>query len=143
MSASPHVLPGSRDGFRMGDAKLVDTMIVDGLWDVYNQYHMGTTAENVAEKYEHHAPRAGRVRGRLARTRPKRRKRPAGSRTKSCRSRSPQGRATPLLSTQDEYIKAGTTLESLAGLKPAFARMARVTAGNASGLNDGAAAVLS
>src|SRR3954452_14710910 len=51
MSASPHVLPGSRDGFRMGDAKLVDTMIVDGLWDVYNQYHMGTTAENVAKKY--------------------------------------------------------------------------------------------
>ena len=56
MSASPHVLPGSRDGFRMGDAKLVDTMIVDGLWDVYNQYHMGTTAENVARKYE--IPRA-------------------------------------------------------------------------------------
>src|SRR5882672_132290 len=52
MSASPHVLPGSRDGFRMGDAKLVDTMIVDGLWDVYNQYHMGTTAENVARKYD-------------------------------------------------------------------------------------------
>ncbi|HZV65476.1 MAG TPA: beta-ketoacyl synthase N-terminal-like domain-containing protein, partial [Telluria sp.] len=51
MSASPHVLPGSRDGFRMGDAKLVDTMIVDGLWDVYNQYHMGTTAENVAKEY--------------------------------------------------------------------------------------------
>jgi acetyl-CoA C-acetyltransferase len=52
MSAAPHALPGSRDGFRMGDAKLVDTMIVDGLWDVYNQYHMGTTAENVAKKYE-------------------------------------------------------------------------------------------
>jgi acetyl-CoA C-acetyltransferase len=52
MSASPHVLNGSRDGFRMGDAKLVDTMIVDGLWDVYNQYHMGVTAENVAKKYE-------------------------------------------------------------------------------------------
>src|SRR5205085_12169337 len=52
MSAAPHVLPGSRDGFRMGDAKLVDTMIVDGLWDVYNQYHMGTTAENVARQYD-------------------------------------------------------------------------------------------
>src|SRR3984885_8128816 len=51
MSAAPHVLPGSRDGFRMGDAKLVDSMIVDGLWDVYNQYHMGTTAENVAKQY--------------------------------------------------------------------------------------------
>ena len=64
MSASPHVLPGSRDGFRMGDAKLVDTMIVDGLWDVYNQYHMGTTAENVAKKYEISRERAGRVRRR-------------------------------------------------------------------------------
>src|SRR6202035_4355286 len=52
MSASSHVLPGSRDGFRMGDVKLVDTMIVDGLWDVYNQYHMGITAENVAKKFE-------------------------------------------------------------------------------------------
>src|SRR5438128_12293790 len=51
MSAAPHVLPGSRDGFRMGDAKLVDTMIVDGLWDVFNQYQMGTTAENVAKQY--------------------------------------------------------------------------------------------
>src|SRR4029079_16903042 len=51
MSAAPHVLPGSRDGFRMGDAKLIDSMIVDGLWDVYNQYHMGTTAENVAKQY--------------------------------------------------------------------------------------------
>ena len=64
MSASPHVLPGSRDGFRMGDAKLVDTMIVDGLWDVYNQYHMGTTAENVAKQYDIVARAAGRVRGR-------------------------------------------------------------------------------
>ncbi len=62
MSASPHVLNGSRDGFRMGDAKLVDTMIVDGLWDVYNQYHMGVTAENVAKKYEVSRAGAGRVR---------------------------------------------------------------------------------
>ena len=61
MSASPHVLPGSRDGFRMGDAKLVDTMIVDGLWDVYNQYHMGTTAENVAKKYEISRAAAGSI----------------------------------------------------------------------------------
>src|SRR5208282_6145220 len=52
MSASPHVLQGSRDGFRMGDAKLVDSMIIDGLWDIYNNYHMGVTAENVAKKYE-------------------------------------------------------------------------------------------
>ena len=62
MSASPHVMNGSRDGFRMGDFKLVDTMIVDGLWDAFNQYHMGTTAENVAKKYESFPHRAGRVR---------------------------------------------------------------------------------
>ena len=66
MSASPHVLQGSRDGFRMGDAKLIDSMIVDGLWDVYNNYHMGITAENVAKKFEHLASRAGRIRRRVA-----------------------------------------------------------------------------
>ncbi len=66
MTAAPHVLPGSRDGFRMGDAKLIDSMIVDGLWDVYNQYHMGTTAENVAKQYDVVAPDAGRVRRRVA-----------------------------------------------------------------------------
>ena len=58
MSASPHVLLGSRDGFRMGDAKLIDSMIVDGLWDVYNQYHMGITAENVAKAVRHHRARS-------------------------------------------------------------------------------------
>ena len=66
MSASPHVLLGSRDGFRMGDAKLVDTMIVDGLWDVYNQYHMGRPPRTSRSKYEHLARAAGRVRGRVA-----------------------------------------------------------------------------
>ena len=85
MSASPHVLLGSRDGFRMGDAKLVDTMIVDGLWDVYNQYHMGVTAENVAKKHDDLAGAAGRVRGGAARTRPRPRRRPESSRTRSRR----------------------------------------------------------
>ena len=66
MSLAPHVLPNSRDGQRMGDWKLVDTMIVDGLWDVYNQYHMGITAENVAKKYEHQPRGAGRARAGLA-----------------------------------------------------------------------------
>ena len=93
MSASAHVLPGSRDGFRMGDAKLVDTMIVDGLWDVYNQYHMGTTAENVAKKYEVSRARAGRIRRRLAAEGGSRAKEPANSRTRSCRSRSFRRRA--------------------------------------------------
>ena len=64
MSLAPHAAEGSRDGFRMGDAKMVDSMIVDGLWDVYNQYHMGVTAENVAKEYGGHARGAGRVRRR-------------------------------------------------------------------------------
>jgi acetyl-CoA C-acetyltransferase len=141
MSASPHVLPGSRDGFRMGDAKLVDTMIVDGLWDVYNQYHMGTTAENVAKKYEisrseqdqfavasqnkaEAAQKAGRFNDEIVPVMIAQRK------------------GDPVAFTQDEFPKAGTTLDSVAGLRPAFAKDGSVTAANASGLNDGAAAVL-
>ncbi len=141
MSASPHVLPGSRDGFRMGDAKLVDTMIVDGLWDVYNQYHMGTTAENVAKKYEisreqqdkfavasqnkaEAAQKAGRFKDEIVPVMIAQRK------------------GDPVAFAQDEFPKAGTTLESVAGLRPAFAKDGTVTAANASGLNDGAAAVL-
>jgi acetyl-CoA C-acetyltransferase len=141
MSASPHVLPGSRDGFRMGDAKLVDTMIVDGLWDVYNQYHMGTTAENVAKKYEisrkqqdefavasqnkaEAAQKAGRFNDEIVPVMIAQRK------------------GDPVAFAQDEFPKAGTTLDSVAGLRPAFAKDGSVTAANASGLNDGAAAVL-
>jgi acetyl-CoA C-acetyltransferase len=141
MSASPHVLPGSRDGFRMGDAKLVDTMIVDGLWDVYNQYHMGTTAENVAKKYEisrrqqdefavasqnkaEAAQKAGRFKDEIVPV------------------MIPQRKGDPVAFAQDEFPKAGTTIESVAGLKPAFAKDGSVTAANASGLNDGAAAML-
>ena len=87
MSASPHVLPGSRDGFRMGDAKLVDTMIVDGLWDVFNQYHMGTTAENVAKNTRF--PVASRTNSPPLRSRRRKpRKRPANSEMRSCLSRS-------------------------------------------------------
>jgi NADH dehydrogenase FAD-containing subunit/acetyl-CoA acetyltransferase len=101
MSASPHVLPGSRDGFRMGDAKLVDTMIVDGLWDVYNQYHMGTTAENVAKKFE--ISRAEQDEFALAsQNKAKRRRKPASSRTRSCRWKSRPKRAARVFDT-DEF----------------------------------------
>ncbi|MET0963968.1 MAG: acetyl-CoA C-acetyltransferase [Noviherbaspirillum sp.] len=140
MSASPHVLNNSRDGFRMGDAKLVDTMIVDGLWDVYNQYHMGVTAENVAKKYEvsrqdqdafamasqnkaEAAQKAGRFKDEIVPL------------------QIPQKKGAVTFDN-DEYPKHGTTLESLAGLRPAFSKEGTVTAGNASGLNDGAAAVM-
>jgi acetyl-CoA C-acetyltransferase len=140
MSAAPHVLNGSRDGFRMGDIKMTDTMIVDGLWDVYNQYHMGQTAENVAKKFEisrqeqdefalqsqlkaEAAQKAGKFKDEILPLEIAQKK---GS----------------IVFDQDEYIKPGSTLEALAALRPAFNKEGSVTAGNASGLNDGAAAVI-
>jgi acetyl-CoA C-acetyltransferase len=141
MSASPHVLNGSRDGFRMGDAKLVDTMIVDGLWDSYNQYHMGVTAENVAKQFgisreaqdklsvksqnlAEAAQKAGKFKDEII---------PVPI---------PQRKGDPVMFANDEFIRMGATLEALSSLKPAFAKDGTVTAGNASGINDGAAAVV-
>jgi acetyl-CoA C-acetyltransferase len=140
MSASPHVLNGSRDGFRMGDAKLTDTMIVDGLWDVYNQYHMGVTAENVAKQVRHLARRAGRVRAAVpAQGRSRHEGRQVQGRDPA--DRDPSKKGATVFDT-DEYPKHGATLEGLASLRPAFNKEGSVTAGNASGLNDGAAAVI-
>jgi acetyl-CoA C-acetyltransferase len=140
MSAAPHVLNGSRDGFRMGDAKLVDSMIVDGLWDVYNQYHMGMTAENVAKKFDV----SRREQDEFA----------AASQNKAEAAQKagkfkdeivaldiPQKKGSVTFDT-DEYVKAGTTVEALSSLRPAFSKDGTVTAGNASGINDGAAAVM-
>jgi acetyl-CoA C-acetyltransferase len=141
MSASPHVLAGSRDGFRMGDAKLIDSMIVDGLWDVYNQYHMGVTAENVAKQYgitrdaqdafaavsqqqAEAAQKAGKFTDEIVPV------------------EVPQRKGDPVRVASDEYPKHGTTAAKLAALRPAFDKAGTVTAGNASGLNDGAAAVM-
>ncbi len=140
MSASPHVLPNSRDGFRMGDTKLVDTMIVDGLWDVYNQYHMGVTAENVARKYD--ISRAEQdefaLQSQLK----------AEAAVKEGRFKDeiipveiPSKKGAVVFDT-DEYPKHGSTLEALSSLRPAFNKEGSVTAGNASGINDGAAAVI-
>jgi acetyl-CoA C-acetyltransferase len=141
MSASPHVLPGSRDGFRMGDAKLVDTMIVDGLWDVYNQYHMGTTAENVAKKYE--ISRAEQDRFAVASQNKAEAAQKAGRfADEIVPVMIPQRKGDPVAFAQDEFVKAGTTLDSISGLRPAFAKDGTVTAANASGINDGAAALL-
>ena len=140
MSTSPHVLQGSRDGFRMGDAKLLDSMISDGLWDVFNNYHMGTTAENIAKKYEisrreqdefaaasqqkaEAAQKAGRFEAEIAPIELVSRK------------------GSTVFDT-DEFIRAGTTAAALGELKPAFSKDGTVTAGNASGINDGAAAVM-
>ncbi|HQR10579.1 MAG TPA: acetyl-CoA C-acetyltransferase [Casimicrobiaceae bacterium] len=141
MSASPHVLQGSRDGFRMGDAKLTDTMIVDGLWDVYNQYHMGTTAENVAKKYD--ISRGQQDEFAVASQNKAEAAQKAGKfKDEIVPVMIPQRKGDPVAFASDEFVKSGTTLESIAGLKPAFAKDGSVTAANASGLNDGAAAVL-
>ena len=120
MSAAPHVLPDSRDGQRMGDWKMVDSMIVDGLWDVYNQYHMGITAENVAKKYDIDRARAGRARA----GQPAEGRRGAGgrqaSRTRSSPVTIPQKKGDPIVFDADEFINRKTSAEALAGLRPAF-----------------------
>ena len=141
MSMSPHVLQGSRDGQRMGDWKMVDTMIVDGLWDVYNQYHMGITAENVARQY--------------GITREAQDALALGSQQKAAAAQDAgrfkdeivpfsiaQKKGDPIVFAADEFINRKTTGDVLAGLRPAFDKAGSVTAGNASGLNDGAAGVV-
>ncbi len=141
MSLAPHVLLGSRDGQRMGDWKMIDSMITDGLWDVYNQYHMGITAENVAKKYG-----IGRkAQDALA----------LGSQMKAAAAQEAgrfkdeivgviiaQKKGDPIVFAADEFINRKTSAEALAGLRPAFDKTGSVTAGNASGLNDGAAGVV-
>jgi len=140
MSASPHVLNGSRDGFRMGDAKLVDTMIVDGLWDVYNQYHMGVTAENVARKYE--VSRAEQDEFALQSQLKAEAAQKEGKFKDEIIPVEIPSKKGPTIFDSDEYPKHGSTLEALSSLRPAFNKEGTVTAGNASGLNDGAAAVI-
>ncbi|GAA6140804.1 acetyl-CoA C-acetyltransferase [Hydrogenophaga sp. 5NK40-0174] len=141
MSASPHVVPNSRNGQRMGDWKMVDTMIVDGLWDVYNQYHMGITAENVAK--EHEITRG--MQDELA----LKSQQKAGAAQEAGKFKEeivpvniPQRKGDPVVFKDDEFINKKTSSEALGGLKPAFAKDGTVTAGNASGINDGAAAVM-
>ncbi|WP_417779942.1 acetyl-CoA C-acetyltransferase [Stutzerimonas xanthomarina] len=141
MSLAPYVMPAARTGLRMGHGKLVDSMIQDGLWDAFNDYHMGITAENLVDKYgitreaqdafaassqqkAVAAIEAGRLRAEITPI------------------EIPQRKGEPLVFDVDEQPRAGTTAESLAKLKPAFKKDGSVTAGNASSLNDGAAAVL-
>jgi acetyl-CoA C-acetyltransferase len=141
MSASPHVLPKSRDGQRMGDWQLRDSMIVDGLWDAFNDYHMGVTAENIANKYQF--SRADQDAFAAASQQKAERAQTDGTFADEIVTVSiPQRRGDPIICDRDEYPKAGTTAEGLAKLRPAFDREGTVTAGNASGLNDGAAALL-
>ncbi|WP_145005681.1 acetyl-CoA C-acetyltransferase [Pseudomonas oryzihabitans] len=141
MSLAPYVLPKVRSGLRLGHAELVDSMISDGLWDAFNDYHMGQTAENLVEKYQisREAQDAFAARSQQR----------AAAAVESGRFREeitpvliPQRKGEPLAFATDEGIRADTTAEGLARLRPAFAKDGSVTAGNASSLNDGAAAVL-
>ena len=141
MSASAHVLPNSRDGFRMGNAALVDTMINDGLWDAFNNYHMGITAENVAKQYG--ISREAQDAFALASQQKAIVAQDAGKFKDEIVAVSiPQRKGDPMVFDTDEYINRKTNAESLAGLRPAFDKAGTVTAGNASGINDGAAAVM-
>lgn len=141
MSASPHVLMGSRDGQRMGDWKMVDSMIVDGLWDVYNQYHMGITAENVAKA--HGVTREQQDALALASQQKAAAAQDAGKfKDEIVPVVIPQKKGDPLVFDADEYLNRKTNADALSGLRPAFDKAGSVTAGNASGINDGAAAVM-
>lgn len=141
MSLSPYVLPGARTGLRMGHGKVVDSMIEDGLWDAFNDIHMGITAENLAEKYQLSREQQDAF--------------AAASQQKAIEAIAagrfvaeitpvsiPQRKGDPLIFDTDEQPRAGTTAQSLAKLRPAFKKDGTVTAGNASSLNDGAAAVM-
>jgi acetyl-CoA C-acetyltransferase len=141
MSIAPHVLPGSRDGVRMGEWKLLDTMLCDGLTDAFNAYHMGVTAENIAKKYgiSREAQDALALASQMK----------AGAAQEAGRFNDeivnvsiPQRKGDPVLFGIDEFVNRKCTAEGLAGLRPAFDKAGGVTAGNASGINDGAAAVV-
>ncbi|VDG97853.1 Acetyl-CoA acetyltransferase [Lysinibacillus sphaericus] len=141
MSQAPYVLKNAREGFKMGDQTMVDTMISDGLWCAFNDYHMGVTAENLCDRYglsreeqdefaadSQRKASAARTAGRFA--------------DEIVPVEIPVRKGEPILFKEDEYIKEGTTAEKLSKLRPAFKKDGSVTAGNASGLNDGAAALV-
>lgn len=141
MTAAPHVLPQSREGKRMGNWNLQDSMIVDGLWDAFNDYHMGNTAENLVEKFELSREQQDEF--------------AAASQQKTEKAlndnlfadeiepvKIPVRRGDPVVFDRDEYPKSGVVLDDLARLRPAFIKDGSVTAGNSAGINDGAAAVL-
>lgn len=141
MSQAPYVMQNAREGFRMGDQKIIDTMIKDGLWCAFNDYHMGITAENLCDQYgitrEEQDAFAARSQARAAQAIAD------GKFTDEIVAvEIPQRKGEPVIFAQDEYVKAGTTAEKLGNLRPAFKKDGSVTAGNASGINDGAAAVV-
>ena len=141
MSLAPYLLPKARKGYRMGDGKIVDAMIYDGLWEKYNDYHMGITAENLAEKYK------------ISREQQDEFAAASQNKTEAAINAGKfkdeilpfeisQRKSDPIVFDTDEFPRAGVTAESLAKLRPAFKKDGSITAGNASGINDGAAIVL-
>jgi acetyl-CoA C-acetyltransferase len=143
MTNAPYLLPNARKGYRLGNGQLVDSMVNDGLWDIYNDYHMGTTGENVAEKY--HITRDEQDEYAVNSHRK------AVAAMKECRFKSQivpvelpakKKGAAPVIFEKDESPREDTTVEALRALKPAFKKDGTVTAGNAPGVNDGAAALL-
>ena len=141
MSNAPHVLPNSRNGQRMGPWSMVDTMITDGLWDAFNDYHMGITAENIAEQFD--IARDEQDAFALA----SQNKAEASQQTGKFNNEIlpvtiPQRKGDPIIFDKDENIRTGATLESITKMRPAFKKDGSVTAANASSLNDGAAAVI-
>ena len=141
MSQAPYLLQGAREGYKMGDQKVVDSMISDGLWCAFNDYHMGVTAENLCDRY--------------SLTREEQDEFAAWSQQKAAAAIEsgrfddeivpvsiPQRKGDPLMFKQDEFPRKGSTAEKLSGLRAAFKKDGSVTAGNASGINDGAAAVV-
>ena len=140
MSAAPHVLNGSRDGFRMGDAKMIDSMIIDGLWDVFNQYHMGVTAENVAK--EQVVSREEQDEFAVKSQNKAEAAQKAGRFNDEIVPYEVPSRKGPVVFGVDEFPRHGATIEGMKALKPAFDKNGTVTAANASGINDGAAVVI-
>ncbi len=141
MSLSPHILPKSRNGTKMGDWKMQESMIIDGLWDAFNNYHMGTTAENIAKKYkisrreqdEFAAASQQKVQTAIN---------SAKFDEEIVPVKIPQRKGEPIIFDKDEFPRSNVTVESLAKMRPVFDKEGTVTAANASGLNDGAAGVL-
>ncbi|MES9926151.1 MAG: acetyl-CoA C-acetyltransferase [Candidatus Thiodiazotropha endolucinida] len=141
MSMAPHLLPNSRNGSKMGDWKMIDSMIVDGLWDAFNNYHMGTTAENIAGKFN----LSREDQDAFAAASQQKAEEALNERVfadEIIPIEIPQRRGDPIVFDRDEFPRPGTTAESLGKLRPAFSKEGSVTAGNASGINDGAAAVM-
>jgi len=141
MSMAPYLLKNARWGQRMGDGKLYDPMVKDGLWDVFNDYHMGITAENVAELYKITREELDKFSA-ISQNKAEKAKKSGRFEDEIVPVEIPQRRKDPIIFKEDEFIRDGATFEALSKLRPAFKKDGVVTAGSSSGINDGAAALV-